>query len=237
MPRSPIRFSPAELSAQIRDAADDSADPEKVIAAVRTHLAHFQPILLPYLSFDTDGGLIVLQISDAAPRGLRIGVEAALGLESKAPETEMEEITGEIQVPPDLFAIELSDECDTALTKEELRSWVRFYPLPTCEWYEISDGILSISNRNVMFKSAYQILGDEKSRAVRHYYDIADVAQYGKDYWWNVPCLRIETGRARYRYGWATNYDEISLEFKIEEWLIVLGRIAPHAERIPFFTS
>lgn len=233
-----IRFVPRDIPSWIRDTADNPDDASEIITVVRHYLAENQPFLLKHVALGTDGGGIVIEIAQTAPPGIHVGVEAALGLESRLHELacEHQEDLRELEVDMESFQIEVSDDLPADYQPDPLQSLVTYYPLPTCEWYEYCDGVLSINADRVLFKSEYAVLSDApQSQTGGHWYDVSEIVAYGLDHWWNVQCLRVVTERARYRYGWAPGFEEMALEFDIDEWFRMLARLAPSAQRVPSF--
>jgi hypothetical protein len=226
-----IRLNVHEIPERIRRLAEESGDPKSVARAVHRFLAGCQSALMPHVAVGVDRETVIINISPRAVRGTRLGLEAALGLESRA-EAEREPIVGEIAVDEAEFEIEVSGDFEGELLREAIRSVVRFFPLPEAEWFEICEGTLALGQGRVEFQTEYETLGDTAGRHLGgHEYGCDAIVSYGRDLWWNVPCLRVTTERRAYRYGWTTGFTELALEFDIEQWLKTLADTAPQARR------
>lgn len=225
----------ADLPSRVRTLSSDTDDTKQVAIAVRRYLSETQPVLFQQLKVGIDGNDVAILIAPNAPAGTRLGVEAALGLESRQPDFELPPDVKEVEVDPAAFSVVVSDTVPETLIPEGLSSTVRLLPVPIAEWFEICEGSLSLDQYAIRFETQYEILSDTGATGVSgHRYDLSAVQAYGIDLWWNVPCLRIVTDLYSYRYGWTANFVEMGMEFDIDEWIAFLGRLCPQAERKTF---
>jgi len=158
------------------------------------------------------------------PGDILRALEAALGMMSKLPEVLDADGLREIEVDPDL----LRPPAPVPEGEEDqfvglLRSNVRSFPLPGAEWYEIHEGQLVLMERSVLFEPRHALGQTEDDRTVRrHEIPLADITGFGQDTWIHYPCLRIETERRTYRYGWPARRRNVWSDFNVEEWLVAL---------------
>jgi hypothetical protein len=232
MERLEIRIAPSEMPSRLRERADDPSSPRKLAMAVHGFLAANQPVLLGHVKIGYDRGHVRILVHPDAPPGTRLGVEAALGLESRGPRLDEGLPVRDIDVDASAFDVEVSGDFGGEMLQEGLRSQVKYYPVPEAEWFEICEGILSVQSDLIVFETEYEIMSDARSRRLGgHEFACAEVVAFGESRWWNVPCLRLATGECEYRYGWTANFIELALEFDIEEWLRTLAQICPAGER------
>lgn len=104
-----------------------------------------------------------------------------------------------------------------------LLSKVRYFPLPTAEWYEICEGWLHLTDDVIDFKPQFTIGQPERGVSSRHHsVKLNDITLVRRDRWLNVPCLRVESGDDAYRYGWTSQREKVHEVFNVEEWIKVL---------------
>jgi hypothetical protein len=142
----------------------------------------------------------------------------------KLPELHDEDDLPAIEVAPDEFAVQTDGADEEAFGEDEiLRSRVRYFPLPTCEWYEICDGDLLLLPHSVVFKPALAIMPDrELDSRGRQVLPLRRIRAVRADTWWCVPCLRIETEARAYRYGWPALRKGAAGELELDEWIHAL---------------
>jgi hypothetical protein len=104
-----------------------------------------------------------------------------------------------------------------------LLSKVRYFPLPTAEWYEICEGWLNLTEDEIDFEPQFTIGQPERGASSRHHsVKLNDITLVRRDRWLSIPCLRIEAGGDAYRYGWTSQRKKVHEVFNVEEWIKVL---------------
>lgn len=136
---------------------------------------------------------------------------------------------GEIEVDPGEFAIEVDDVRGTEFAAAErviLHSRVRRFPYPVCEWFDISSGLLTLTESGVAYEPEYSIV-DEAGRAGPGglVVPLDDVRHAFRGEWWDVPCLMLQTAAETHRFGWPAERDDPSLEFQVSEWVDAIRRL------------
>jgi len=134
----------------------------------------------------------------------------------------------EFEVDPVEFAIEVLPQAvpEPDFEHEVLRSRVRHFPYPECEWFAISTGMLTLSDRQVLYEPEWLIMTEHgQQNGENTVIPIADMIKCYRGEWWDVPCLMLETAEVTYRYGWPAERGELEFIFDVDEWLEALRRL------------
>ena len=135
---------------------------------------------------------------------------------------DLEEVAGDIEVDPAEFSIEVTQPVGEPGPgeREIIASIVRYFPYPECEWFEIRDGRLTLTQRQIVFEPDLIITENPDSDAsASHVIPLTEIERVYAGEWWTVPCLMVQTPRITYRYGWAAERGELELIFDVDEWL------------------
>lgn len=207
-----------------RQRCDDGAE---LAASIRKHLQEKQPWLARRVRLiPREHDCIVRpDVSEDARRGERPldilrAVQGTLGMVDKLPEVENAEGIPEIEVDEG-FLVPEGDEarCPQPSESELISNRVRYFPLPEAAWYEICDGTLTLTTRAITFQPYYFLDQQEERDSRKHAIAISDIHEVHRDTWCRVPCLRVETSRHAYRYGWPGKRESSRDEFLPGEWM------------------
>jgi len=211
---------PADLAFRVLGAPPDRTTPENAAHAVRQFLGREYPALAAALTVEAADEGVLLRARGEAPHTVLREAREILG-----PQAPSEEV-GQIQVNADEFAIEVARPLEPEPEWEEtehLRSEVRYFPHPTCEWYEISTGDLVLTEHHVRFEPRFQIISESATApSGEHNHLIADIERFRRGEWWDIPCLMLEMPDRTYRYGWPATRGEPGRIFDVDEWLTLL---------------
>jgi len=215
------RVGLSSLSFRVLQAPPDEVSPAAAASAVRRFLERKRPGLAQALEIEAAPGGVMLRARGEAPGAMLH--EALDLLESTRPPV----AEREIEVDPEEFAIETAEGvADVLHEREVLRSRVRYFPYPICEWFEISTGELALSDHRVTYEPEWQIMQDEAAHASgQHLIPLNSVDRVERGEWWDVPCLMIYTPRTTYRYGWPAERRDIELLFDVDEWLLRIRQL------------
>jgi hypothetical protein len=218
-----------EVDERVRRSAGEKPDGLSLAAAVREFLVRHQPWLAERVEVKANKDCAVVvprggQPSRNAEELLR-AVQAVLGMSDKLPEVGSADGLPEIEFDaPDLsfHGDSLSSE-DELFADSLLQSRVRHFPLPNAEWFEICEGRLFLTPDRIVFEPRYVIGWTEDDKlARRHEIPLSEVLRVARDTWFYIPCLRVETARKAYRFGWPPKREDIWSEFSVEEWLATI---------------
>jgi hypothetical protein len=209
------RIHPHTLAFRVLQKKPDLATAQDACRGVKRFLHAKRPALAQALEIEVDAGQVVLRASGEVPDEM---LREALELLESARPPEAED---EIRVDPSLFAVQTTPEIERLDPEREvLRSRVRYFPCPVCEWFEISTGELTLSDRQIVYEPEWVIMQDEAAQqSGRHVIPLESMLDFGPGEWWDVPCLMIETPEVTYRYGWPAERGELDRIFDVEEWL------------------
>ncbi|MFO8007463.1 MAG: hypothetical protein R6V05_06970 [Candidatus Brocadiia bacterium] len=130
----------------------------------------------------------------------------------------------EIEVDPQEFAVDAGPLPRRVLDLEYLlRSEVRYFPHPVCEWYDVSTGHLTLTEECITYEPKWQIVTDDRTgRRGDHLITLEEIADCCRGVWWDIPCVMIETPGLTYRYGWPASVADPELAFDVDDWLVEL---------------
>ncbi len=220
-----MRIPAAELSARVLGAPAGALSPQARAYAVRRWLQRRRPALAGAITVEAaEGGVLLRAEGEVAEARLR---EARELLRPEHPAAAAEEV--EIEVDAAEFAVETTGTPEPEPARREperLRSEVRYFPYPTCEWFEISTGELVLTERRVRFEPRLQIVGESGwGRSGEHEHPLEDLLRFWRGEWWDVPCLMLQMPQRTYRYGWPARRQEPGTIFEVDEWLSLLRSI------------
>jgi hypothetical protein len=212
-----LRLLPAQLSFRVLQMDPVRASAEEAAQAVGAFLQRKRLGLAQALQISSEGPEIVIRVSGEEPEQMLREAEDMLGL------TEGDQPAGEMDVQPDDFAIEVIQVAqeESRLEREVLRSRVRYFPCPVCEWFEMSTGDLVLSDQRLVYEPEWVVMTDDQAGSEKqglHSIPLAQIAAVYRGEWWDVPCLMVETPARTYRYGWPAERDEPA-EFDVDEWM------------------
>ncbi len=214
---SEMRLVPSELSFRVLRKEPLSVSPGQAARAVKRYLERKREGLAQALEVSASGSEVVIRASGEHPDELLREAVELLGLgEEAAPGPE-------IEVDAADFAVETLDFADeeASLPEEILHSRVRYFPYPSCEWFEVSNGELLLTDRRISYQPEYVVMADDAAGAQEgvHSIALAEVRRVYRGEWWDIPCLMIETAEQTYRYGWAAERQEPETDFEVDEWV------------------
>jgi len=226
MPRAAEQSVPVEeLSYRVLRMPHVEATPREAAAAVQRYLQRQHPALAGALEVTAGQGAVVLRVEGEAPEEL-LG-EAVSLLRRR----DLEPVTGELEVEVAEFAIEVTEvetEPEPA-EREVLTSDVRYFPYPECQWFEVRNGRLTLSERRIVFEPRLIIAESPDAEAsMRHLIPLGEIEKAYRGEWLTVPCLMVQTQEATYRYGWPARRGELDLIFDVDEWLDRIRSLAQH---------
>jgi len=234
MSRCVLTIYPDDLSAGVLPAAGQDASGAELAAAVQEFLTRHQPWLAERVEVLSRQGCAVVTAREtpgpprAGERPLELlrAVQGVLGMADRLPEVHGDGDMPEIEADAAQFDFPCSswDEGDAA-PEAVLQSKVRSFPLPEAEWYEICEGVLTLTHDRIVFEPRYWAPLEDKERSTRrHVLLLKDVSEVARDLWLHIPCLRVETQDAAYRYGWPPRREDLHSTFEVDEWLEALKR-------------
>jgi hypothetical protein len=194
---------------------------------VRQYLERERPALAGALEVSPGQGAVVLRAEGEAPNEL-MGEAAALLLRR-----ELDPLAGELEVEAEEFCIEVTepDAEPQPREREIIASDVRYFPYPECEWFEVRDGRLTLTERRILFEPRLIIAESPETEAgSRHVIPLSETDAVYRGEWWTVPCLMVRTPRITYRYGWPARRGELELIFDVDEWLDHIRSLVRQAE-------
>ncbi len=219
-----ITIDPAELGFWVLRGLPEMVTAEEAAGAVRHYVERKRSGLAEVLQVAAREGAVVVRAEGEFPE------ETLREFRDLLDAGRVMRVAGEIDVPPEEFAIDAGELPEEAFDETEtLRSHVRYFPHPVCEWFEVSAGELVLTDRQVLFEPQWQITREEDAGpSGEHRIPLADVQRFWRGEWWDVPCLMLQTAGRTYRYGWSAGRGEPESVFDVDEWLehlrSILGR-------------
>jgi len=216
-----IRIKPSELAYRVLQRSPDSATAPAAAAAVHRYLQRKRAGLAAALEIEPAGRHVILRARGEVPHEMLR--EAMQLLESARPP----EPTAEIEVDAEQFAVSVDEKVlGDSWEREIIRSTVRYFPHPVCEWFEISTGELTLTDKQIVYEPEWQIMQDEAAREFgKHVIPLGEVLGVSRGEWWDVPCLMVAAPGITYRYGWPAERGDLELIFDVDEWLDNLRKL------------
>ena len=137
----------AELSFRVLQVPWEQATAQTAAAAVRRYLEQRHTALAGALEVTPGRGAVTLRARGEAPQEM---LREAVALVRR---WDLEEVRGAMEVDAAEFGIEVIDTvAEPGQGERELiSSEVRYFPYPECEWFEMRDGRLTLSERRIVF--------------------------------------------------------------------------------------
>jgi hypothetical protein len=221
---SELLIRPVELSYRILREPPDDATPEAAAQAVAAWVRRTRPGLSGLLHITTTPSAVRVRAWGEYPDVILVELADLLGLhESMMPQ-------GILEVNADEFTVEVSSSLREAdVEREVLRSRVRHFPYPICEWFDISTGMLCLTDTRVLFESEHFILSSPVGPSCVDALDISldCIQRVWRGEWWDIPCLMIQTAESTHRFGWPAERTQIETEFDVSEWINALRALNP----------
>jgi hypothetical protein len=216
-----LDIRPRELSFRVLLMDPHEATPERAVPALRAWLDRKRPGLAAALEIAPAGEAIRFTARGESPEATLRELEDLLGIGRElVPQ-------GEIEVSAERFAIEVAPGADRRPDEREiLRSRVRSFPYPVCEWFDINTGMLVLTDRRITYEPEHVPIA-ERDYPERHIVEIPlkTVTNARRGLWWDVPCLMLETDGLTHRFGWPAERRELATVFDIAEWLETLREL------------
>jgi hypothetical protein len=217
------RFRPSQIGYVVLQADPEGLSPELAARAVRRYLARKRPALAEALEVAAEGPFVVARATGEAPEQMLHEAEELLRAGADL------EPEGEVEVAADQFAVTVPEPAEEPLPERlVLHSIVRYFPYPVCEWFEMTTGELTLTDRRITYEPEYVMLSDEgpgQERAGTHDIPLADMIGVERGEWWTVPCLLVRTAERTLRYGWPAERGELDTIFDVDEWLIEIRNL------------
>lgn len=213
--KADMTIRPQELSHRVLQMPPDDATARQAAVALRKWLGRKRPALAGALDIRAMGGLVRVSARGHAPEAMLFELDDLLGLHRDLTPV------GEIEVPIQQFAIGASPHPDLVpIERELLRSRVRYFPYPECEWFDISTGMLTLTDRRITYEPEHIPIverDEPKSRVLQ--VAIEQVRECRRGHWWDIPCLMVVTRPVAYRFGWPAERRDAATVFEVAEWL------------------
>ncbi len=221
-----LRIRLCDLGFRILQMPPEQARAGSAAAALKRYLRLKRGGLAAALEIEAEGDAVLVRARGEAPG------EMLRELRELIAQARVPEVDSEIEVDPEEFAIELGDvERGPELEREIARSRVRYFPHPTCEWFEISTGELLLTNRLLTYTPEWNIMPDDAAQKEgQHIIPLDRVLEFRRGEWWDVPCLMVELPEITYRYGWPAERTDLDTIFDVDEWLMHLRNLSERAE-------
>ena len=215
-----MRLKPMDLSYRVLRMIPQEATPNEAARAIRYYVSRKRSGLAQVLEVEATADDVIVRARGEDPDDLLRETVELLGIGGTL------EIDGEIEVDEALFAIEVIDvpEAEPVFERELLRSRVRYFPHPVCEWFEISTGDLVLTDRRITFEPEWAAMQEESrpNQSSIHEVELADLEEVFNGEWWDVPCLMLRTPGLTLRYGWPGDRGNLDTIFDVDEWITVL---------------
>jgi len=222
-----------EVSAAVLEGIGSHPGGEALAAAIRRFLREHQPWIAERMEVEAEGDHAVVAPRAGPGGGGRAGerplellraVQGVLGMADKLPGFLGDDELPEIGVDGGEFGLQATmGQAEALPDRVELRSRARYFPFPEAEWFEVCEGELTLTREHITFDSPQRIqLEQEEQPSRRHVISIAHVTGVGRDTWLHIPCLRVDTARRVYRYGWPSRRPEPESCLDIGEWQVKL---------------
>ena len=190
-----IRFRPSEFSFRVLQVDPASATPAQAARCIQRFLRRKHTGLAEVLEISAGPDEVIIRASGEVPQEmLREARELLCPDWERPPELEIEVDSEQFVIE----AVEEPEEPEEFLPERQiLRSRVRYFPYPICEWFEISTGELLLTDRRITYEPEWAIMAED------------------------------DGAEKIYRYGWAAERGEFETIFDVSEWLIQLRSMLP----------
>ena len=206
---------PGSLSFRILQEDPRSISARKAVGAVRAWLGRRHPALAGTVKISAVGERIRFLARGEAPQATLDELRDILLVSQDLTPT------GQIEVDPAEFEIEPAARPDQGQPERYLlSSHVRRFPYPECEWFDIDAGLLTLTDRRIIYEPDHVVIGEQGNIGPKGQdIPLSEITRVYSDQWWDVPCIMIATERATHRFGWAAHRQEEQFIFDIAEWL------------------
>jgi len=222
MAEQKLEIRPDELSPEILDNPTE-ASADEAANAVSEFLRETQPQLVGQITVRVAGGFVAVEASGERPLDTLRAVEGVLGIRDRLPEVEDTEELPDLEWGEGTVEASETTRGGWVSDEEVLRSRVRYFPLPECQWFDIRQGILTLTEAKIDFQPEHHIpsvAGEATSESME--IPLADITEFMEDTWLHLRCLRIETELEAYRFGRAQHRGKVELVFEVDDWLQAL---------------
>lgn len=229
-----LTINPDEIGRPVLEEPGRALSGPELARALRRFLREQQPWLAERVRIVARRDCALVRAAAPDPhrpgtRSLEIlrALEGAVGMADKLPEVAEIDSLPEMDMKPGDFDLDIPEPDPAprqAPVTEALSSKVRYFPVPEASWYEICDGTLKLTNTAIIFEAAYRVEYSE-AQPRDHRLPLAGVREVLRDTWCRIPCLRVETAEAAYRYGWPARRSETQSIFTVSEWLTALQKV------------
>ncbi len=212
--KADLRIEPSELAPRVVGTEAAGSNPETAARAIRRYLERRRPALLNMVEVGAEEGSLVVKAEGETPEQTLKEVRELLRLD--------EDLTpvGKIEVDAEEFVLKDTEtEVDSWTETEILRSRARYFPHPTCEWFEVCTGELTLTEERVRFEPEYEMVGDETGGRSEQVILLERITEVRRGDWLEVPCLELVTRRQVYRYGWPARRGEPGTILDVDEWI------------------
>jgi len=217
-----LEIRPDELSQALLEHPRE-ASAEDAAEAVRGFLNEKQPRLAARVMVHAAAGVVVIECAGERALDTLRAVEGVLGIPDRLPEVSASEDLPELEWNEE--PVEPAQEAQPRFASDEevLRSRVRYFPLPECQWFDIRQGILTLTGEKIVFQPEHHIpsvAGDSSKEHME--IPLGAITGIIEDTWFHLRCLRVETELEAYRFGRAQHRGKVELIFEVDDWLQAL---------------
>ncbi|GAH85088.1 unnamed protein product, partial [marine sediment metagenome] len=184
-----MKFRPSEFSFQVLLVDPASATPAQAVRCIQRFLRRKHAGLAEALDISAGPDEVIIRASGEAPQEMLHEAKELLCPDWERP-PELE-----IEVDSEQFVIQIVEKPEEALLERQiLRSRVRYFPYPVCEWFEISTGELLLTDRRITYEPEWTIMpeDDEAQTSGMHLIALTDIESCQRGDWWDIPCLMVE---------------------------------------------
>jgi hypothetical protein len=229
-----LTISSDEIGRPVLDEPNRVLSGTELADRLKQFLRDKQPWLAARVRIEVQGEQVVVRAVDVGggrrgtqPMEILRAFEGTVGMSDKLPEVSEVDSLPEVEMEAGAFDFDPpqpTPEPPGNETLEGLCSKVRYFPVPEAAWYEICDGTLRLTEDALDFEADYHVdYTEDETRD--HRVPLASVQKALRDTWCRIPCLRIETREAAYRYGWPARRKEVDSIFTVGEWLTALQKV------------
>jgi len=218
-----LTIRPARLSFRVLQADPQQTTAEAAARAVRRYVKRERPGLAGALEIRASGRNVLVRARGESPEAMLQELVDLLGMERDGA------ALATIEVDPAEFRIEVTKDAvpgeQVRPEREILRSRARCFPHTICEWFDISTGILLLTERRIVYEPQYVAPGGSGGGPRRTVIDLNGIRRAYRGEWWDIPCVMIETRERTHRFGWPARRHELDAIFDVTEWLEAIRRL------------